>query len=94
MDSLDNLPLDESHSATPAEMQILSKYFGNKKQNKKVWTEVKEVVLATVLFMLLSNEYFDKLLVQLPHTDSMIVRLGLKALIYAVALYVSIIMLC
>lgn len=93
MDSLENLPVDENVQTSPAEMKALNRYFGNKKTNKKVWSEVKEVVIATVLFLVLSTPYFDTLLDYLPHTESPMVKLGLKGLIYATLLYVSFIML-
>ncbi len=92
MDNLDNLPLDASKQASPSELKVLQKYFGNKTQNTKLWNELKGVVIATALFIILSTNFFDKCLDYLPNTDSPMIKLGLKVLIYAPTLYVVIIM--
>ncbi len=93
MDSLDDLPIDGTTSASPAEMNVLKKYFGNKKQNSKLWAELKLVLFATVLFMVLSTTFFDRCLDNLPYVENPLMKLGLRALIYATALYVIMIMI-
>jgi len=91
MDSLNNLPTDTSET-TIAEQKILQKYFGNNKTNKKVWSECKGVIFATILFVLLSTTFFDSCLDYLPNTQNLFVKLGLKILIFATSLYVILIM--
>lgn len=93
MDELDSLPIDNKKKASVSEMKILKKYFGDQKKSKRVWEEVKEVLVATILFVLMSTNFFEKCLDYVPHTDSSIMRLVVKAIIYAVLLYLIIIMI-
>ncbi len=93
MDELDNLPVDKSKQMSPAETDILKRYFGDNKTNKKLLGELKEVIIATVLFMVMTTSFFDKCLEYLPYTGSPLIKMGLKALTYATLLYVAIIML-
>ncbi len=94
MDNLDDLPIDETKQTSQNELQLLKKYFGNdKQQSGKLFGELKEVFIATVLFALLSTDFFDRCLDYLPYTGSPFVKYGLKLLIFATILYVAIIML-
>ena len=92
MDPLDDLPV-KNEAPSSKEMQLLSQYFGTPKKASKWWAELKNVAIATVLFLLLSNSYFDKLLEYIPYTESIYARLALKGLIFAVLFYVALIML-
>ena len=89
MDSLDNLPIDKTKRISEEEADVLRKY--NKprsnESSKSMLGELKVILLATVLFLLMSTEFFDKRVNFLPYTDSIYVKIGMKGLIYAMVLF-------
>lgn len=94
MDALDSIPVDESKKPSEKEMQLVNKYFStssNSTSSKSTVSELKIVLIATLLFVALSNIYFDKLLDFLPYTDNVFIRIALKALIFAVLMYVAVV---
>lgn len=95
MDKLDDLPIDDSYKSTPAEVQVLKKYFSSAAKNipSRTWEELKCIIVATILFLGLSTSFFDTCIGWLPYTDHIAVKIGLKALIFATLLYVGIVML-
>lgn len=89
MDKLADLPINKNDKALPQELKALEKFFkkGDSQPNNKV-SEFKIILIATLLFMALSLDFFVKIIECLPGTDNYIVKYSLKALIYAVTLYV------
>lgn len=96
MDNLDDLPIDHKRNTSEEEVKVLHKYLTptNSKSSSKGWVyELKIVAIATALFLLMTTEFFDKCLNFLPYTEeSPGIKLGMKGLIYAVSLYILMIM--
>jgi hypothetical protein len=94
MDLLNDLPINKHHKVTEEETSIMKKYFGGNldKINSKSWDEIRIIVIATILFMVMRTEYFDNLVAMLPNSDSTIMNYGLKMLIYATFLYICVIL--
>jgi hypothetical protein len=93
MDSLDSLQIDNNRQMTQQEGAVLNKYFGEPKTNSvRNFQEFKHVLFAATLFLLLSSPYLDKVLKNLPHTDSIWMVLFLKAFVFFILLYILIIM--
>ena len=83
MDLIENLPVNEDAVETaPAELKVLQKYFENVEEGTRQYSDVKIAAMATLVYLLVSNPYFDKLLSILPHMMSPIIRWGAKAVIF------------
>jgi hypothetical protein len=98
MDYIDNLPLDKNAKVSDEEKSILDTYFGShssssssKGLTSSSWGELKFIIFATLLFLAMGTPFFDNCVEYLPYSDSQMSKLSLKALIYAVSLYVIII---
>ena len=92
MDRLEDLPIDKSKKATSEEMNIMNKYFKSVGGTRsKFWQEFKFVIIATILFFIIGSTYFDSFLDYLPNTESLLVKTGLKLLIFATVLFAAII---
>jgi hypothetical protein len=92
MDSIDDLPMNENN-VSPGEATVLQNYFKGQggKKSSRCLAEFKEIVLATLLFTLLSNNYVDKIIDQLPNSENIFVRYGVKALLFFCLLYILVI---
>jgi hypothetical protein len=98
MDDINTLPIDNSRRLSSTESDILDKYFqpnsvaqGN--APSRSYSEFKTVAIASVLFMILSTPYFDKLVEMLPHTGSPLFKYIIKAIIFFALMYIALIML-
>lgn len=86
MESLDSLPTDEAQSA-PKELQIIQKYFDTTDTSSRSYQRVKFVGFATLIFLLVSNPIFDKILEILPNMNSSLIRFGVKTILFFVLVY-------
>lgn len=94
MDKLDDLPMDNAHKSTPAELEALKKYFGAAKHiPSRTWEEIKCIAIATILFLAMSTSMFERLLDWIPYMDHTAARIGMRALIFASILYIGIVLL-
>nr|WQM87239.1 hypothetical protein [Marseillevirus cajuinensis] len=90
MDYIEDLPIDQEE-ASPVEMATAQKYLNpvqSKKQKSKVtmkqtsWKDIiKWAVAVTLVFLLVSNPWFDKVLGFIP-TESPIILFAVKAGIF------------
>jgi len=96
MDSLENLPIDRSRNTSEEEMVTLKKYSKPKSKSsggeRSTWNELKVILLSTILFLLMSTEFFDKFISFIPYTDTQYIKIGIKGLVFAVALFAVFVM--
>lgn len=88
MDDVDDLPVSRGEN-TPQELAILQKYFANAGRTPSTSSEfgVKEAVYASLIFVVLANPAVDHLLDLIPHTGSPLIKAGIKAIIFFIAVY-------
>ncbi|AHA46001.1 hypothetical protein ISTM_103 [Insectomime virus] len=91
MDYIDDLPIDQEE-ASPVEMATAQKYLNSSGASKKARTKVttkktgwkdilKWSIALTLIFLLVSNQWFDKLLACVP-SESPLVLFGIKAVVF------------
>ena len=90
MDNIDNLPIDKNRRPNKDEMEIMDLFFKQEKQSSSA-SEFKIVAFASLLYLLLSTSYFDKLVEFLPHTGSPLFKYATKAILFFAFLYVLLI---
>lgn len=88
MDTLSDLPVVKEEQS-PQEKAIMSKYFGvdtsspSSSQSGPGWgTSLKIVGMATLVYLLVSNPFTEKLLRHIPYTDSPAGSVGIKVLLF------------
>ncbi|AQQ73739.1 hypothetical protein [Kurlavirus BKC-1] len=97
MDYIDELPVDQEE-ASPVEMATAQKYLNSSGANKKAkskvtmkktgWKDIlKWSIAVTLIFLLISNQWFDKLLGFVP-SESPLVLFGVKAVVFFVLSFV------
>lgn len=97
MDLIDDLPIDQNE-ASPVEMATAQKYLNSSGTNKKAkskvttkktgWTDILKWSLGiTLVFLLVSNQWFDKLLNFVP-TESSLVLFVVKAVVFFLLTFV------
>lgn len=96
MDFIKNLPINKNLKPTESEKNIIKTLFDDNihyESNSSIEciSEPKLIFLSTMIFLILGTSYFDKFLNYFPNSDSVLFRLGLKALFFAVSLYIIII---
>ena len=92
MDSIDSLPI-KNNKPSPEELNVLDKYFKEPVNKKSSWAEIKSILIAGILYLILSHPFFDKLIEYFPNTGSWMVKYFLKFLIFVVILYISVVFL-
>jgi len=92
-DLIDSLPIDNNESPTSDELQLLQRYFQNKADGRKLYYELKEVLFATIIFFLLANPMFDRLMDYIPNMGSPLIRMGAKVVLFFVLYYVTVLIL-
>lgn len=93
MDDINNLPTNDSTNSTPQELEILQRYFQNKPEGKKIYYEVKEVLFATLIFLLIANPLFDKLMDYVPHMGSPLIKWCAKVVLFFVFFYITVLII-
>lgn len=96
MDFIKNLPINKNLKPTENEKNIIKTLFDDNTYHENISStecisEPRLIFLSTMIFLILGTSYFDKFLNYFPNSDSMLFRLGLKALFFAVFLYIIII---
>lgn len=94
MDNLDDLPVDNKMNDA-RELDALKTYYKLDQPSsgsKRSLAEFKEVVFATLLFILMSLPLTDKIINLIPFTDSTYAFYGIKAFLFFCILYIIIIM--
>lgn len=95
MDFIKNLPINKNLKPTENEKNIIKSLFEDNNisqySESDSISEFRLILLTTLAFLLLGTSYFDKFLDYFPNTNSTIFRLGLKALLFAVILYIIIV---
>lgn len=97
MDYIDELPVDQEE-ASPVEMATAQKYLNSSGANKKAkskvtmkktgWKDIlKWSIAVTLVFLLVSNQWFDKLLGFVP-SESALVLFAVKAVVFFVLTFV------
>ena len=94
MDDIDTFPVDDENPSAPQELAILQKYFTQQSTGEKSDFGVKEAVYATLLFILMANPAIDLCLDYVPHTGSPLIKIGIKAIIYFIFVYLIFIKSC
>lgn len=97
MDRLDNLPIDDEDQVSSVDLATAQKYLSSsQKKRQKARVTVRKIgmvdiakwaVAVTLIFLLVSNQWFDKLLGFLP-TESTAILFMAKALIFFVLSFV------
>lgn len=97
MDYIDELPVDQE-DASPVEMATAQKYLNSSGTNKKAkskvtmkktgWKDIlKWSIAITLVFLLVSNKWFDKLLAFVP-SESSLVLFAVKAVVFFLLTFV------
>ncbi|ALX27572.1 hypothetical protein GMAR_ORF198 [Golden Marseillevirus] len=97
MDLIDDLPVDQD-DATPVEMATAQKYLNSSGSSKKArskvttkkvgWSDILKWTLGiTLIFLLVSNPWFDKVLAFVP-TQSSLVLFAVKAVVFFLLTFV------
>jgi len=89
MDRLDDLPEKEDAAITPQEKVLITRFFGKEQQpaedkKKSKWKFIGYVMIA---FILLANPWIDNILGVIPNCGSPLAKLGLKAMVFFITLY-------
>ena len=89
-DKISSLPVDENAQNTPQELKVLSHYFQNPEKGRKLMDEVKDIAIASIIFLVLANPLTDIILDYVPHMGSPLIRTIAKVVFFAIAFYVTI----
>lgn len=94
MDNIDDLPVNKDEVLSSEEKHILQKYFNVDKSKKVVRRgDIKEVVYTTLIFLLVANPLFDKMLDYLPHMGSPLIKWVFKIMLFFILYYVTMIII-
>jgi hypothetical protein len=90
-DTVRMLPTDEN-SPTHPELQIIDYLFEKDGSQKKIGglvNEFKSAIFATLLFVVLSFEFVDNLIIKIiPITNNLVIRTIIKALFFMFTFYI------
>lgn len=89
MDEIQKLPTDDKYKNTPQELKVLSQYFEKPEAGSKLLIEVKDVLIASVIFLVLANPITEWILDYVPHMGSPLIRTLGKVVFFAIILYVT-----
>lgn len=92
MDEIHKLPTDDKYKNTPQELKIISQYFEKPETGSKVLMEVRDVLIAAFIFLILANPITEWFLDYVPHMGSPLIRTVAKAIFFAMILYVVLLM--
>ena len=87
---LEDLPEDsDTEDIDSKELEVLNSILNVKKKNPEEYNKLKYVLFATVLFLLLSLPFTDRILeLALPMANSWLILVGLKSIIFFIAYYI------
>jgi hypothetical protein len=87
-DLIKNLPTD-NNEPNHKELYYVNTIFEKEKVNiKKIFYELKEVIMVSLLFVLLSISYIDVLIKKIyPKAGNTMILISIKAVIFAVVFY-------
>ena len=90
-DTIRTLPTDET-SPTQPELQIIDYLFEKDGSQRKIGglvNEFKTAIFATILFIVLSLEFVDNLIIKIiPITNNIVIRTIIKALFFMFTFYI------
>jgi hypothetical protein len=91
-DEISNLPVDKTAINTPQELKVLSYYFQNTESRRQLMDEIKDIAIASIVFLLIANPLTDYIFEFIPHMDSPLIRTLAKTIIFAIFLYMATLM--
>ena len=86
-DRIDNLPTDDTTQSSKSDIEMMSTLFKNKEQVSKVTNELKDTIIAAVLFTILSIKCVDKI-IKSTGIQSDIYVFGIKLVIFMFLFYI------
>jgi hypothetical protein len=90
MTRLSDLPVDGERDVSPHESEILQDYIMLGTESMSVWERIKPAIIATVIFAILSNNWFNSLISQLPFGENPINNLIIRTAIFLIVVMVLI----
>ena len=95
MTKFEELPVNEASTSSKLssdDQTIIDNYIALGTEPQSVWDQVKPAVIATILYMILGNQWFAGIVSYLPYGDSAMNNLVIRATIFLI-LFVIIIKL-
>lgn len=90
MTRLSELPIDKGVSQNAHDDEVLQDYIMLGTESMSVWEQIKPAVIATIIFAVLSNDWFTSLVAQLPFGSNKINNLIIRTSIFLIVVVVLI----
>lgn len=87
-DEIDKLPQNDNSQIDNEQLRLLQTYFKNTNPTK-LYYSVREIIIATILFIILSSSIFDCCLDYLPYMGSWLTKTIFKGMLFFTLFYLS-----